>query len=143
MTTTVPICRGSFFIHIYPCVRKPLSLSFNAQALLGPSLGLSPGQTSPAEFAQLLAATDGWCAASVRVKRSGASEDPIGAVAAKLRASVVERSAGAASLHAVSSGGGHVALLVKANDKRLKVDVKASDQGLVDTVVAELKGLAV
>ena len=67
----------------------------------------------------------------------------IGAVAARLRASVVERSAGAASLHAVSGGGGHVALLVKANDKRLKVDVKASDQGLVDTVVAELKGLAV
>ena len=61
----------------------------------------------------------------------------------RLRASVVERSAGAASLHAVAGGGGHVALLVKANDKRLKVDVKASDQGLVDTVVAELKGLAV
>ena len=104
---------------------------------------MSPGQTSPAEFAQLLASTDGWCSSSVRVKRSGASEDPIGAVAARLRASVVERSAGAASLHAVSGGGGHVALLVKANDKRLKVDVKASDQGLVDTVVAELKGLAV
>ena len=106
-------------------------------------MDLSPGQTSPAEFAQLLASTDGWCSSSVRVKRAGASEDPIGAVAAKLRASVVERSAGAASLHAVSGGGGHVALLVKANDKRLKVDVKASDQGLVDTVVAELKGLAV
>ena len=43
----------------------------------------------------------------------------------------------------MAGGGGHVALLVKANDKRLKVDVKASDQGLVDTVVAELKGLAV
>ena len=142
MTTTVPICRGSSFIHIYTCVRKPLS-SIITQALLGPSLDLSPGQTSPAEFAQLLASTDGWCSSSVRVKRSGASEDPIGAVAAKLRASVVERSAGAASLHAVSGGGGHVALLVKANDKRLKVDVKASDQGLVDTVVAELKGLAV
>ena len=109
---------------------------------MGPSLDLSPGQTSPAEFAQLLASMDGWCSSSVRVKRSGASDDPIGAVAARLRASVVERSAGAASLHAVS-GGGHVALLVKANDKRLKVDVKASDQGLVDTVVAELKGLAV
>ena len=77
------------------------------------------------------------------MKRSGASEDAIGAVASKLSASVVERSAGAASLHAVSSSGGHVALLVKANGKRLKVDVKASDQGLVDTVVAELKGLAV
>ena len=114
-----------------------------AQALLGPSLDLAPGQTSPSDFAQLLASTDGWCSSSVRVKRSGASDDPIGAVAAKLRASVVERSAGAASLHAVSGGGGHVALLVKANDKRLKVDVKASDQGLVDTVVAELKGLAV
>ena len=110
---------------------------------MGPSLDLSPGKTSPSEFAQLLAATDGWCSSSVRVKRSGASEDPIGAVAARLRASVVERSAGAASLHAVSASGGHVALLVKANDKRLKVDVKASDQGLVDTVVAELKGLAV
>ena len=142
MTTTVPICRGSFVIHIYTCVRKPLSFHIT-QALLGPSLDLSPGQTSPSDFAQLLAATDGWCSTSVRVKRSGASDDPIGAVAARLRASVVERSAGAASLHAVAGGGGHVALLVKANDKRLKVDVKASDQGLVDTVVAELKGLAV
>ena len=37
-------------------------------------------------------------------------------------APVVERPAGAASLHAVAGGGGHVALLVKANDKRLKVD---------------------
>ena len=129
------------YTHIYVLGRNPSHL-IHTQALLGPSLDLSPGQTSPAEFAQLLAATDGWCASSVRVKRSGASEDPIGAVAAKLRASVVERSAGAASLHAVA-GGGHVALLVKANDKRLKVDVKASDQGLVDTVVAELKGLAV
>ena len=109
-------------------MRKPLSFHIT-QALLGPSLDLSPGQTSPSDFAQLLAATDGWCASSVRVKRSGASDDPIGAVAA--------------SLHAVAGGGGHVALLVKANDKRLKVDVKASDQGLVDTVVAELKGLAV
>ena len=50
------------------------------------------------------------------------------------------RSAGAASLHAVAGGGGHVALLVKANDKRLKVDVKASDQGLVDTVAASWAG---
>ena len=130
------------YTHIYVLGRNPSHL-IHTQALLGPSLDLSPGQTSPAEFAQLLAATDGWCSSSVRVKRTGASEDPIGAVAAKLRASVVERSAGAASLHAVSGGGGHVALLVKANDKRLKVDVKASDQGLVDTVVAELKGLAV
>ena len=128
--------------HIYVLGRSP-SHVIHTQALLGPSLDLAPGQTSPSEFAQLLASTDGWCAASVRVKRSGASEDPIGAVAARLRASVVERSAGAASLHAVAGGGGHVALLVKANDKRLKVDVKASDQGLVDTVVAELKGLAV
>ena len=142
MTSTVPICRGSCRIHIYTCVRKPLSFHIT-QALLGPSLDLSPGQTSPSDFAQLLAATDGWCSASVRVKRSGASDDPIGAVASKLRASVVERSAGAASLHAVSSSGGHVALLVKANDKRLKVDVKASDQGLVDAAVAELKGLVV
>jgi len=123
-------------------VRKPLS-SIITQALLGPSLDLAPGQTFPSDFAQLLASTDGWCSASVRVKRSGASDDPIGAVASKLRASVVERSAGAASLHAVSSSGGHVALLVKANDKRLKVDVKASDQGLVDAAVAELKGLVV
>ena len=130
-----------FYTHIYVLRRNPSHI-IHTQALLGPSLDLSPGQTSPAEFAQLLAATDGWCSSSVRVKRSGASEDPIGAVAAKLRASVVERSAGAASLHAVA-GGGHVALLVKANDKRLKIDVKASDQGLVDTVVAELKGLAV
>ena len=122
-------------------MRKPLS-SIITQALLGPSLDLAPGQTFPSDFAQLLASTDGWCSASVRVKRSGASDDPIGAVASKLRASVVERSAGAASLHAVA-GGGHVALLVKANDKRLKVDVKASDQGLVDAAVAELKGLAV
>ena len=82
-------------------MRKPLSFHIT-QALLGPSLDLSPGQTSPSEFAQLLASTDGWCSASVRIKRSGASEDPIGAVAAKLRASVVERSAGAASLHAVA-----------------------------------------
>ena len=143
MIITVPICRGFFLTCIYTFVCESPSHSHITQALLGPSLDLSPGQTSPAEFAQLLASTDGWCSASVRVKRSGASEDPIGAVAARLRASVVERSAGAASLHAVSGGGGHVALLVKANDKRLKVDVKASDQGLVDTVVAELKGLAV
>ena len=131
-----------FYTHIYVLRRNPSHI-IHTQALLGPSLDLAPGQTSPSEFAQLLASTDGWCASSVRVKRSGASDDPIGAVAAKLRASVVERSAGAASLHAVAGGGGHVALLVKANDKRLKVDVKASDQGLVDTVVAELKGLAV
>merc|ERR1719160_1453869 len=50
-------------------------------ALLGPSLDLSPGQTSPSDFAQLLASTDGWCSSSVRVKRTGASEDAIGAVA--------------------------------------------------------------
>ena len=50
---------------------------------------------------------------------------------------------GSASLHAVTPSGGHVALLVKANDKRLKIDVKASDAALADLVVAELGGLAV
>jgi hypothetical protein len=97
---------------------------------------------SPADFARLLASTDGWHAASCRVKRKG-DGDAVEAVAARLNASVVERAAGSASLHAVTPSGGHVALLVKANDKRLKIEVKASDAALADLVVAELGGLAV
>ena len=50
----------------------------------------------------------------------------MGAVAAFVNAHVVEQSSSSASMYATSMSGQHVALLVKAKDAKLKIDIKSA-----------------
>ena len=68
----------------------------------------------------------------------GASDDPIGALAQRAR--VCRRAAaGAASLHAWRAAAA-TSPARQGERQAVKVDVRRPDQGLVDVIVAELKG---
>ena len=78
---------------------------------------------------------------SAGVKKK-APDAALAAVAKCLNATIVEQSAGSASMHAVSSAGGHVALLAKLKETKLKVDIKATDASLAALVAEDLPCLS-
>lgn len=115
----------------------PENVNIEGRLTLPACAFLKPTPISPEAFSGLLSSNT-WHSSSARVSLKKPSQDPMSAVAAFANAHIVEHSQTSASMYTTSMGGHHIALLVKAKEAKLKIDLKSTSAELGAAVAAEL-----